>query len=78
MRNNKDCSRFFKGSEQIILSNDEDGEQIQIADVKKEFQKVRKKNSKKNFNKDVSLKTIDKNLEFSKTKKRTDDETVWD
>ena len=70
MRNNKDCSRFFKGSEQIILSNDEDGEQIQIEDVKKEFQK--------NFNKDVSLKTIDKNLEFSKTKKRTDDETVWD
>ena len=62
MRNNKDCTRFFMESEQILLSNDEDGEQIQPEDVKKEFVKVGKKNSKKNFNKDVSPKTIDKNL----------------
>ena len=62
MRNNKDCTRFFMESEQILLSNDEDGEQIQPEDVKKEFVKVGKKNSKKNLNKDVSPKTIDKNL----------------
>ena len=57
MRNNKDCTRFGGESEQILLSNDEDGEQIQPETmVKKEFKKVGKKDSKKNLNKDVSPK----------------------